>query len=160
MIPPGPGGADGFRLKNIRIRRTVSRKIACVYQLQYECLTYLGGQQGVGRSISNRLSYRNHYMCSGKATSGYYVCNRIMNCHLMKKMLHVIYSFESISIDAFLSNIVFVSPFVCLLVIIFSIIVQLIGIKFQGYGHSLARKRFQQKIWICQPVCQKTGQGV
>ena len=39
------------------------------YSLLYESLTYLGGWQGVGISISERLSYRNHYMCSGEATS-------------------------------------------------------------------------------------------
>ena len=50
-----PWDAEGFRLKNIRIRRTVSRKIACIvgmytsdpsgqfYSLQYESSTYLGG---------------------------------------------------------------------------------------------------------------------
>ena len=27
----------------------------------------------MGRSISDRLSYRNHYMCSGKATSYLYI---------------------------------------------------------------------------------------
>ena len=39
------------------------------YSLRYESLTYLGGWQGVGRSISDRMSYKNHYMCSGEATS-------------------------------------------------------------------------------------------
>ena len=39
------------------------------HSLQYECLTYLGGWKGVGRLISDRMSYRNHYMCSGEATS-------------------------------------------------------------------------------------------
>ena len=40
------------------------------YSLQYESLTYLGGWLGVGRLIkSDRMSYRNHYMCSGEATS-------------------------------------------------------------------------------------------
>ena len=39
------------------------------YSLQYESLTYLGGWQGVGRLISDRMSYRNHYMCSGEAIS-------------------------------------------------------------------------------------------
>ena len=46
---------EGFRLKNIWIRRTVSRKIACIvgmytsdpsgqfYSLQYEASTYLRG---------------------------------------------------------------------------------------------------------------------
>ena len=65
-------------LKNTLISRTVSRKIACIlapsgqfYSLQYESLTYLGGWWGVGRSISDRISYRNHYMCSGEATSIY-----------------------------------------------------------------------------------------
>ena len=50
-----PWDGEGFKLKNIRIRRTVSRKIACIvgmytsdssgqfYSLQYESLTYLGG---------------------------------------------------------------------------------------------------------------------
>ena len=37
--------------------------------LQYESLTYLGGWLRVGRLISDRMSYRNQYMCSGKATS-------------------------------------------------------------------------------------------
>ena len=48
-----PWDKEGFRLKNIRIRRTVSRKIACIvsmytsdpsgqfYSLQYESSTYL-----------------------------------------------------------------------------------------------------------------------
>ena len=27
----------------------------------------------MGRSISDRMSYRNHYMCSGEATSTYYL---------------------------------------------------------------------------------------
>ena len=39
------------------------------YSLQYESSTYLGGWYGVGRLISDRLTYRNHYMCSGEATS-------------------------------------------------------------------------------------------
>ena len=39
------------------------------YSPQYESLTYLGGWQGVGRLVSDRMSYRNHYMCSGEATS-------------------------------------------------------------------------------------------
>ena len=51
-----PWDKEGFRLKNIRIRRTVSRKIACIvgmytsdpsgqfYSLQYESLTYLRGR--------------------------------------------------------------------------------------------------------------------
>ena len=30
-----------------------------------------GGLYGVGRLISDRMSYRNHYMCSGQATSTY-----------------------------------------------------------------------------------------
>ena len=30
MRDESPGGADSFRLKNIRICRTVSRKIACI----------------------------------------------------------------------------------------------------------------------------------
>ena len=50
-----PRDGEGFRLKNIRIRRTVSRKIACIvgmyasdpsgqfYSLQYESSTYLRG---------------------------------------------------------------------------------------------------------------------
>ena len=50
-----PWDGEGFRLKNIRIRRTVSRKIACIvgmytsdpsgqfYSLQYESSTYLRG---------------------------------------------------------------------------------------------------------------------
>ena len=51
-----PWYGEGFRLKNIRIRRTVSRKIACIvgmytsepsgqfyYSLQYEFSTYLRG---------------------------------------------------------------------------------------------------------------------
>ena len=42
------------------------------YSPQYESLKYLGGWKGVGRSISDRMSYRNHYMCSGEATSTYY----------------------------------------------------------------------------------------
>ena len=39
------------------------------YSPQYESLMYFGGCLGVGRLISDRLSYRNHYMCSGEATS-------------------------------------------------------------------------------------------
>ena len=39
------------------------------YSVQYESLTYLGGWEGVGRSIRDRMSYRNHYMCSCEATS-------------------------------------------------------------------------------------------
>ena len=58
------------------------------YSLLCESLTNLGGWQGVGRLISNRMSYRNHYMCSGEATSRYerkeiqignayvHICNR------------------------------------------------------------------------------------
>ena len=50
-----PWYGEGFRLKNIRIRRTVSRKIACIvgmytsdpsgqfYSLQYQSSTYLRG---------------------------------------------------------------------------------------------------------------------
>ena len=50
-----PWDGEGFRLKNIRIRRTVNRKIAYIvgmytsdpsgqfYSLQYESSTYLGG---------------------------------------------------------------------------------------------------------------------
>ena len=50
-----PWDREGFRLKNIRIRRTVSRKIACIvgmytsnpsgqfYSLQYESSTYFQG---------------------------------------------------------------------------------------------------------------------
>ena len=50
-----PWYGEGFRLENIRIRRTVSRNIACIvgmytsdssgqfYSLQYKSLTYLGG---------------------------------------------------------------------------------------------------------------------
>ena len=50
-----PWDGEGFRLKNIRIRGTVSRKIACIvgmytsdpsgqfYSLQYESSTYLRG---------------------------------------------------------------------------------------------------------------------
>ena len=37
--------------------------------LQYESLKYLGGWQGVERSISDSMSYKNHYMCSGEASS-------------------------------------------------------------------------------------------
>ena len=72
----------GFRLKkNIRIRRTVSRRIACIvgmytsnpssqfYSLQCESSMYLQGWWEVGRLISDRMSYRTHYMCSGEATS-------------------------------------------------------------------------------------------
>ena len=69
--------------KNIRIRRTVCRRIACIvgmhtsdpsgqfYSLQYESSTYLRGWKGVGRLKSDRMSYRNHYMCSGEATIPY-----------------------------------------------------------------------------------------
>ena len=32
----------------------------------------LGRLVGVGEIISDRMSYRNHYMCSGEATSVYY----------------------------------------------------------------------------------------
>ena len=76
-----PWDEEGFRLKNIRIRRTISRKIACIvgmytsdpsgqlYSLQYESATYLGGWKGVERLISDRMSYKYHYMCSGEATS-------------------------------------------------------------------------------------------
>ena len=41
------------------------------YSLQYESLTYLGGwyRGWVWRSIRDRMSYRNQYMCSGEATS-------------------------------------------------------------------------------------------
>ena len=39
------------------------------YSLEYESLTYVGGWQGMGRSISDRMSYRNHFMCSGEAAS-------------------------------------------------------------------------------------------
>ena len=50
-----PWDREDFRLKNIRIRRTVSKKIACIvgmytsdpsgqfYSLQYESSTYLRG---------------------------------------------------------------------------------------------------------------------
>ena len=50
-----PWDWEGFRLKKLRIRRTVSRKIACIvgmytsdpsgqfYSLQYEASTYLRG---------------------------------------------------------------------------------------------------------------------
>ena len=38
------------------------------YSLQYESLSYLGGLSGVEGSISDRMSYKNHYMCSGEAT--------------------------------------------------------------------------------------------
>ena len=67
-----PWDGEGFRLKNIRIRPTVSRKIACIvgmytsdpssqfYSLQYESSTYLGGWYVVGRLISARMSYRSH----------------------------------------------------------------------------------------------------
>ena len=34
------------------------------FSLQYESLTYLGGWQRAGRSISDRMSYRNNYMCN------------------------------------------------------------------------------------------------
>ena len=75
---------EGFRLKNIWIRRTVSWKIACILapnstlavnfilsSMDFNVFGRLvgGGQWAVGRSISDRLSYRNHYMCSGEATS-------------------------------------------------------------------------------------------
>ena len=39
------------------------------YSPQYESLTYVGGWQGMGRSMSDRMSYRNHFMCSGEAAS-------------------------------------------------------------------------------------------
>ena len=43
------------------------------YFLQYESLTYLeAAWWGMERSISDRMSYRNHYMCGGEATSEYY----------------------------------------------------------------------------------------
>ena len=42
------------------------------YSLQYKPLTYLEGWQGVGRLISDRMSYRNNYMSSGEATSNHY----------------------------------------------------------------------------------------
>ena len=76
-----PWDGEGFRLKNTWIRQTVSRKITCIvgmytsdpsgqfYSLQYESSTYLRGWWGMGRLISDRMSYRNHYMCSGEATS-------------------------------------------------------------------------------------------
>ena len=41
------------------------------YSFQYESLTYLGGWLGVEISISDRMSERNHYKCSGEATSVY-----------------------------------------------------------------------------------------
>ena len=47
------------------------------YSLEYESLTYLGGWQGMGRSISDMMSYKNHYMCSGEATRGELI--RIIN---------------------------------------------------------------------------------
>ena len=79
-----PGDVDGFRLKSIRIRPTVSRKIACPYftlflsrvglSLQCGSLTgsgksgsrasdrvrggNWGGWYGVRRLISDRMSYR------------------------------------------------------------------------------------------------------
>ena len=84
MRDDSPWDEEGFRLKNIPIHRTVSRKIACIvgmytsdpsgrfHSLQYESSTYLRGWYGVGRLISDRMSYRNHYMCSGEATSTIY----------------------------------------------------------------------------------------
>ena len=36
------------------------------YSLQYEASKYLGGWMGL---MSDRISCRNHYMCSGEATS-------------------------------------------------------------------------------------------
>ena len=46
------------------------------YSLQYESLTYLGGWQGVVRW----MSYRNHYMCSGEATSIYLKQQDVIEC--------------------------------------------------------------------------------
>ena len=55
LMDDSPWDGEGFRLKNIRIRRTVSWKIASIvgmytsdpsgqfYSLQYESSTYLGG---------------------------------------------------------------------------------------------------------------------
>ena len=102
-----PWYGDGFRLKNIQVRRTVSRKIACIvgmytsdpsgqfYSLQYESLTYMGGWQGVGRLISDRMSYRNHYMCSGEATSTILTCYTIstyvLKLHILAIFLIVIF---------------------------------------------------------------------
>ena len=52
------------------------------YSLQYESLTYLKGWLGVGRLISDRMSYRNDYMCSSKATSSlYYIQYARINMH-------------------------------------------------------------------------------
>ena len=69
MRDDSPWDGEGFRLKNIRIRRTVSRKIACIVGMytndpsgQFYSLQYV-------RLISDRMSYRNHYMRSGEATS-------------------------------------------------------------------------------------------
>ena len=42
------------------------------YSLKYESLMYFGRLVGGGEIISDRMSYRNHYMCSGEATSVYY----------------------------------------------------------------------------------------
>ena len=73
-----PWDGECFRLPDLSNHQ--QKKIACIvgmytsdpggqfYSLLYESSTYLGGQQGVGRLISDRMSYRNHYMCSGEAT--------------------------------------------------------------------------------------------
>ena len=89
--------------ENIRIRRTVSRKIACIVVRKIACILAtltvnfilssmnlqriwdVGRMGGAGVIISDRMSYRNHYMCSGEATSilyssSYFLC--IQKCHI------------------------------------------------------------------------------